>query len=228
MGPFFGPNPWAQQAHAQAMSCLQAGGRLEALGNLAAAGPYYHQASQALSASIQMLGPQTPDITFYWLGFCQVRLGFLTGASGNAVWAQEWLRQALSNFQTAWQRNPGHPGYQMAATQLALALGEIQQAQRFCQQPAAGHPQLANLSQVVRNLNQPTATPTPSDANGLAKKVKDWLDVGGKAVDILSTLMKMCGGSGASGGTGMPGGFGMGMGGMGMGGMNMGGNPFGM
>src|SRR3954452_13713487 len=125
MGPFLQNNPWAQQSFNQAMSCLQAGQQLEQMGNLVAAGPYYQQALYALAACTQMLGPLTPDVVYYWMGCCQVRLGFLTHAAGNLSWAQDWLRQALASAQAACQRNPANPWYQLAVTQLALALGDV-------------------------------------------------------------------------------------------------------
>ncbi len=222
MGPFLENNPWARQSFNQAMSCLQTGRQLEMMGNLVAAGPYYHQALCALAACTQMLGPTVPDEVYYWMSFCQVRLGFLTQSAGNPVWAQEWLRQALVSAQTAWQRNPANPWYQLAATQLALALGEVQQAQRYCQQPG-NLPPLVRMTQVVKQLTRPAPAHSGSESS-LAGKVKDWLQVGGKALDILTALIKLVGPATGQGVPAMPGSSSMGMGWMGgLDGMNVGG-----
>jgi hypothetical protein len=218
MGPFFPPNPWVQQQLQQAMGSFQIAAQHEAMGNLVGAGPFYDQAARGLSACVQMLGPATPDPIFYYLGCCQVRLGFLTHASGNAAWAQEWLRHALGSFQAAWQRNPGHPAYQLAVGQLSLALGQVQQAQVLAQQ-MTGNPQQAAFGQMVNYVSQAGAAP-PTQASGAASNVKGWLETGGKALDVLAQLMKLFNVSGGDGGSAMHGGFNLGMG--------MGGNPWGM
>ncbi len=192
MGPFLENNPWARQSFNQAMSCLQTGQQLEARGNLVSAGPYYQQALYALAACTQMLGPLVPDVVYYWMSCCQVRLGFLTHSAGNPTWALEWLRQALGSAQTACQRSPANPWYQLAVTQLALALGETHQAQRSCQN-LSGHSGLAGVARVVQQVSRPGSPSSGSD-NALAGKVKSWLSVGGKAIDILGALIKMVGG----------------------------------
>lgn len=157
MGPSFETHRWARQSFNQALACLQSGRQLELMSNLVAASPYYHQSLCALAACTQMLGPAVPEVVYYWMSICEVRLAFLTHTAGNADSAQHWLRQALSSAQTAWQCKPSNPWYQLAATQLAIALGEIEQARRFCQ-PTGNHPHLLQLSRMVQQMSRPEQT----------------------------------------------------------------------
>ncbi len=213
MGPLVENNPWARQSFNQALSCLQTGRHLERMGNLVAAGPYYHQSLWALAACTQMLGPAVPEVVYYWMSFCQVRLGFLAHAANDPRWAQEWLRQALNSAQTAWQQHPTNPWYQLAASQLAVALGEIGLAHRFCRQ-TGNHPDLIRLSRLVQQLSWPGTGAMGFDSS-LAGKVKGWLTAGGKAIDILASLIELVRVPEAEGVPAMPGSGDMGIGWMG-------------
>lgn len=197
---------WLQQQYGYAMSCLQTAFQFESMGNLQGAGPYYHQASQALTACLQTSGPYTPDPVHYWLGCCSVRLGLLTHASGNPVWGQQWLQQAYANFQAAWQKNPANPMYQAAFAQIAVALGDVASAQMVCQQAGANLQMTPMTHMQQPPQGMPPAGPQTQPAtqgSGLAGQVKGWLEAGGKAVDILKSLGLFGGGGG--GGGGMPG-----------------------
>lgn len=209
MVPFSENNQWARQSFNQAMSCLQTGRQLETMGKLVAADPYYHQSLWALAACTQMLGPSVPDVVHYWMSFCQVRLGFLAHGTGNTTGGQEWLRQALGSAQSAWQRSPTNPWYQLAATQLALALGEISLARRFCQQTGC-HPNLGHLNRIVEQLVRPATDSMGSDSD-LIERIREWLKTGGKAIDILAALITLVGGSAPSSVPAMPGSNDMGM-----------------
>src|SRR5689334_5922329 len=105
----------AEPMFAGAMNLAQTAWMYESMGNAAAAGPLYQQASQGLVSCVQMLGPGTPDFVFYWLGCCHVRLACVN--AGSAEGARYWLTQAQSSFQAAWQRNPAHPGHKQAVDQ---------------------------------------------------------------------------------------------------------------
>lgn len=79
------------------------------------------------------------------------------------------------------------------------------------------------MTQVVKQLTRPAPAHSGSESS-LAGKVKDWLQVGGKALDILTALIKLVGPATGQGVPAMPGSSSMGMGWMGgLDGMNVGG-----
>jgi hypothetical protein len=108
-------------------------------------------------------------------------------------------------------------------TQLALALGDVTLARNHYQHLSEQHPALAQVLRGVPQLTRPSAQAGGSSEGSLGK-LKGWLEVGGKAVDILSSLIKLVGGmNGSHGVPAMPGSADMGMGWLGgMGGVNAG------
>ena len=191
-----------EQVFAGAMNLAQSAWMNECIGNAPAAGSLYQQATQGLTACVRMMGPQTPDFVFYWLGSCQVRLAWLNSAYPGG--ARYWLGQAMPNFQAAWQRNPAQPAYKMAVEQTAMVLRQLDGNMPVLQPLAQGNP------------NQPQAAPNSAPANGKTglQKFKDGMAVVKTGVEVLKGLMDLFGGSKA----------GAGMGGLGnmLGGGNMG------
>jgi hypothetical protein len=178
----------AHQLANQGMTDAQAAWAYESMGNGQAAGPLYQRAVQALTRCTQMLGSQTPDHLYYCLGSCQVRLSWLTYLAGNPTWAQQWLGLALPNLQAAWQRNPGHPWYQVLLAQTALALGQLDLVRQVCQQ-AAHNPQLAAIRQMVDR--QPPADAPLAAANTWVEKLTQGVETAHKCKKLFDSVLKL-------------------------------------
>jgi hypothetical protein len=175
--------------YAGAMNLAQGAWMNECMGNALGAGPLYQQACQGLTACAQMMGPRTPDVVFYGLGCCQVRLAWLNAAHPGG--ARYWLEQALPNLQAAWQRNPAQPAYQMAADQVAVVLNQLG-APVPAPQQASPSPQPAN--------------PQPAAPQGPWHNLNKGMDTVKKGLEIVKGLMNLFGGSG--GGSPNAGGYG--------------------
>jgi hypothetical protein len=99
-----------QQLYQQGVQCAQAGWAYENMGHSMAAGRSYQQALGALEACGQLPGAVPVD-RFYWIGACQLRLGWLTYMAGNLPWAQDWFQLAQQNLLQACQGDPKNPTY---------------------------------------------------------------------------------------------------------------------
>jgi hypothetical protein len=174
-----------QHVFAGAMNLAQTAWMNECMGTTPAAAALYQQAGQGMTACMQMMGPQTPDFVFYWLGSCQVRLALLN--SGYPGAARYWLAQALPNFQAACQRNPGQPAYKMAVDQTAMVLGQL-------------NGNVPVLQPVAPNTPKSTAPPAPANGKSGLEKLKDGMAVVKTGLELFKGLMDMFGASkGANG-----------------------------
>jgi hypothetical protein len=107
-----------QQLFQQGVQFAQVGWAYERMGNAMAAGKSYQQALQALEACGE--GPGVPLVDrFYWMGSCQLRLGWLTYMAGNIPWAQGWFRMAQENLVQACHCDPNNPTYRGLLGQVA-------------------------------------------------------------------------------------------------------------
>jgi hypothetical protein len=99
-----------QQLYQQGVQLAQAGWMCENLGNLMGAGRTYQQAVQVLEACGRFAGVQPLD-RLYWLGCCQLRLGWLTYLAGNPLWAQGWFNLAQASLGQLCQLEPNNAAY---------------------------------------------------------------------------------------------------------------------
>jgi hypothetical protein len=99
-----------QQLYQQGVQFAQAGWACETMGNPMAAGQHYQQALQVFDACGRLSGVQPVDRQ-YWMGSCQLRLGWLTHAAGNVQWAQGWFQLAKQNMMQACRCDPNNPTY---------------------------------------------------------------------------------------------------------------------
>ncbi|HYT90231.1 MAG TPA: hypothetical protein VEL76_16105 [Gemmataceae bacterium] len=107
-----------QQMFQQGVQLAQAGWAYEMMGNAMAASKSYQQALQALDTCGSLPGAP-PVERFYWMGSCQLRLGWLTYLAGNLPWAQGWFHLAQESLRQACQCDPNNPTYRNLLGQVA-------------------------------------------------------------------------------------------------------------
>lgn len=100
-----------QQLYQQGVQLAQAGWMYECTGNPAAAGAHYQQALGTLDACGRIPGVQPVD-RLYWMGSCQVRMGYLCHAAGNFAWAQGWFGLVQQSLAAVCRCDPHNPTYQ--------------------------------------------------------------------------------------------------------------------
>jgi hypothetical protein len=96
------------QLYQQGVQFAQVGWACETMGNAMAAGEHYQQALEVFEACGRLRGVQPVD-RLYWLGSCQLRLGWLTCAAGNFPAAQGWFQLAQQNLLQACRCDPSNP-----------------------------------------------------------------------------------------------------------------------
>jgi hypothetical protein len=100
-----------QQLYQQGVQRAQAGWMCESMGNVLGAGQNYQAALHALDACGRLPGAQPLD-RLYWMGCCQLRLGWLTYLGGNPAWAQGWFNLAQASLAQVCQLDPTNTAYQ--------------------------------------------------------------------------------------------------------------------
>ena len=98
------------QLYQQGVQLAQAGWMCETMGNPLGAGQNYQAALQTLDACGRLPGAQPLD-RLYWMGCCQLRLGWLTYMAGNPVWAQGWFNLAQASLAQVCQLDPTNAAY---------------------------------------------------------------------------------------------------------------------
>lgn len=195
------------QQCSQAMMFAQSGWAQDQMGNSAGAGQYYHQAVQLL-VGCQQSGVRLPEHMLFCLGWCQVRLGWLSYLGGNPGWAQQWLQLALPNLEAAWRINPQNPWYQSVLAQTAMMLNRADLVGAICQGSMV--PQLEPMRGWLQTTARPASTgPSSGGGNDWLKWLKEGMAVAKECKGLIEAFGKLAGkGTGAGFGmmTGMEGG----------------------